>query len=92
MTDEPVERKRIEFKPDTDRIELDLFLDMMDGNQRALVQVMATCMVDEKGEYIPPDEARKVLGHLSIKQFRRVSDEFGNALRDYVIPPVSAAS
>lgn len=83
---------RIEFRPDTARIELDLYLDLMDGNQRALVQVMASCMVDEKGEYIPFDDARKILGHLSLEQFRHVSDKFGNALRDYVIPPVIAAS
>lgn len=78
---------KIRFVVDVERVTLDQTIGMQDGELRAMRDVLATCLVDENGEYVPFEQAQREIGALTLGQVREAANEFMAALRDGAVNP-----
>lgn len=61
-------------------------LSMQEGNERALIRVMAMFAVNEKGEPISPELAQKEILALSNRQYRALVNDFRTQLKEQAVP------
>lgn len=75
---------KLEIRVDAERlgemVTVDEFIAMQEGNIRVIVNVLANFCVNGSGGYMEHDEARAVLGQMTIKQLTEAAQAFaGNA-------------
>ena len=84
---------RVRF--DQERIEqlvtVDEFVGAIVGNFGTLVQVLSKMVIDEKDEYVDPEEGRKRIGKIPVGELRRLTEGMAKSLRDALVNPQSAS-
>lgn len=69
-------------------IEIERANDEKKGVQAATRAAMARCMVDEKGNQVPFEDAKRFLGSLSMKEVSAVSKKFQEAMLSQTLPQI----
>ena len=70
-----------------ERITVDDYLGMQEGDIKASVDVLSKFVQDDNGEYIPYDEAREIIGQIPMSELPAVMEEFSKAVQDAASPP-----
>ena len=65
---------------------------MDQGDADATTKAMATCLVDENGEFMPFQEAFDMLDDLSLEQMEDAATQFKAAVKDWAVPSPKDAS
>lgn len=75
---------KIRLKVDPDRITVDDVIALEDGNvkTRAARDLIAKFVVDETEQYLSDEEARKVIGRLSLAQLMEVGKVLGTKIQE----------
>ena len=74
---------KIKFKVDTDRLTFGDLLDMESAKLQAMAAVMVRCMVDDGENYLPEEEARKILRAIPLDELKDTADQFGKAMESF---------
>jgi hypothetical protein len=82
----------LRIQVDIDRVTVDDLIGIEDGKIRAVRDMLARLAVDEQGQPLPLDEAKRLVGSLSLRQLKQQSDAMMRALKDGAIPPASASN
>lgn len=77
-----VDRERV-----GERITVDDYLGMQDGDLKAAVETVSKFVVDDDGEYLSYEEGRRLVGKIPMDDLPAVVEEFNKALRNSVSPP-----
>lgn len=85
---ERIHQIEIDLSNAADEITVDEWLNISEGQQRAVVDVMARFVVKD-GKRIPYDQARGVLGNLSLRQFGEFVEMFRGAVQNSAVPPAN---
>lgn len=84
---------QIRLKVDDNRLTVDDLIALDEGTvskPRVMRDLMARFLVDEAGEYLPDDAARKAIGALTVTQLKKVIEQFTenvNALKIDAVNP-----
>ena len=70
-----------------ERITVDDYLGMQEGDIKASVDVLSKFVQDDNGEYLPYDEARAIIGQIPMNELPAVMEEFSKAVQDAASPP-----
>ena len=70
---------------------VDEFLQMQEGNIQAVIAVMSKFVLDEQGEYVTPEDGRKVIGSLTLAELKQAAGSFTQKVTDAAVPPESAS-
>jgi hypothetical protein len=81
---------KIEFKISKKRLKWKWLRQAADPNMST--EMMAACMVGPDGEYLEHDAAVAILDDLDMEEIERISKQFGAAVKDWTVPPPTAAS
>jgi hypothetical protein len=86
---------KVKFQIDPDRLTLNDWI-VLDGDARPLNirDMLARFMVDEKGNYLPEDRARREAGNIPVSQMKEVYAQFQEAwknIKDKAIPPAQGS-
>jgi hypothetical protein len=75
-------------------LELDTLIAMEEGQMttRACRDLVAVFVTDERGEYLPDDEAQKAAGKLRAVDLADVFDRITKEFRELAIPPATGSS
>lgn len=82
----------LRFKLDPERLTLDQLIGMQDGEYKAMRDVLAMSLVDNRGEFLTEDEAKKIIGGLKLSQVLETANEFIKQVRDTAVNPTSGES
>jgi len=81
---------KIEFQISKKRLKWKWLRNAANPNQAT--EMMAACMVGEDGEYLEHEEAVAILDELDVEEIEQISKQFGDAVKDWTVPPPSAVS
>jgi len=78
---------KIRLKIDPDRITIDDLIAIEDGSikTRAVRDLIARFIVDERGEFLEDEEAKKLVGKLTLTELLRVGAELGAKVQEMVV-------
>lgn len=87
----------IRFLATQERVErnitVDEYISMTEGNLKIMLNVMSKFVLGADGiSYMPTEEARKLLGALTILELKEAFSRFNQAQEDAIVPPGIAAS
>ena len=71
-----------------DRLTVDDVIAVEDGKMRGIREVFAKLAVDESGASLPLDEARILVGQLTLKQMKEQAEGLARSLKGSAVPPV----
>jgi hypothetical protein len=74
------------FKFDPARISVDEMIALEENKMRGYRDLLARSLTDESGEYIPFEDAVKVIGKLSLQELEQAAKKFQSAGKD-ALPP-----
>jgi hypothetical protein len=80
---------KLRFKLDPERLTLDQLIGMQDGEYKAMRDVLALSLIDERGEFLKDDEAKKTIGGLKLSQVLEAASEFVRQVRDAAVNPTN---
>lgn len=69
-----------------DFVEVDDLVGAEEGSFRAMRKLLATFLVNEDGEYVPVEEAEKVIGKLTVGQMKKKTKELFTKINDNAVP------
>lgn len=72
-------------------VTVDDYIAMSEGDVRTIKKVLSMFVAGEDGQYLPMDEAEKLIGKLSIKQMLDLGQSLGSDAEDTIVPKVSRA-
>lgn len=76
-----------------DLIELDQYFAVAyEDDAREMANILAHFVIDDNGNMLPFDEGRKLLGKLTLNEFKLAKEAFIRGAEDAVVPPPSEAS
>ncbi|RMD64622.1 hypothetical protein D6833_04120 [Candidatus Parcubacteria bacterium] len=86
---------KVIVRPNEERLNrcvtVDQMIAMQEGQFRAIRDVLAYFVVDESGRYVEDyEEAKRILGRLTIGELYELSEEFVGASEDIAVPPENA--
>ena len=89
--------EKVKLKIDENRITLDDLINLEEGDNstRFLRDLFSRFLVDENGEYLPEEEAVKVMGKLTLGDVMQVKEqfmEFIKGLQERAVPPEQGGS
>jgi len=70
-----------------EQVTVDEFLGAINGSFGTIVLVLSKMVVDEKDEYVDPDEGMKRIRKVTVGELRRLAEGVGKALRDTLVNP-----
>ena len=59
---------------------------------KGMRDLLARFVVDEKGEYLPDEAAKRTVGSVPVSQLQEIAGEFVKAFKDGVLPPENGGS
>lgn len=71
-----------------DRLTIDDMIALEEGKMRGIREVFAKLAVDEAGASLPLDEARILVGQMTLKQMKEQAESLGRSLKGSAVPPV----
>lgn len=71
---------------DRERLEIGDLVGMEEGNIKAQRDVLASCLIDDNGQYLDKEDAIKILNKLNAKQFSDLVFQFMDELRSLPLP------
>ena len=79
------------LKVDLDRLTLDDMIALDEGNAspRFLREFLSHCMIDEKGSFLPSEEAMAQAGQLSMSDVKRAVEQFSKEVDTESINPTT---
>jgi DNA-binding transcriptional regulator LsrR (DeoR family) len=83
----------INIKVDLDRFTLDDVIAMESRSAASLRDTIAKCLLDANGNFMETNEARKVIGGLTLRELQTVSAQFAQAMgaaKDDALPPIGS--
>lgn len=88
---------KVELKIDENRITLDdlIRLEEGDNSTRFLRDLFSRFLVDEDGDYLPMDEAVRVMGQMTMGDVLQVKEQFVafmSSLKERAVPPEQGGS
>ena len=86
---------QIRLKVDPDRLKWRDWKLIMKGrleDMEALQAIVSRFVTDERGEYLSEKEAIALLDELETPEIMQVFNEFGEAIRDLAVPPMSGSN
>ncbi len=69
---------------------VDEFIALQEGNMRIIKNVLSRFVVDENGQYLPEDQAKPLVGKLTLEQLQGVVSTFTGNVTDTLVPPVNS--
>ncbi len=75
-----------------DMVTVDEMIGLEDGKLRAIRDVLAKFVIGDDGKYLEVEEARKVVGQMTIAQLRDSAGEFTRLAENAAIPPENGAA
>ena len=89
--DQPVLRIKMERERLLDEVDLDTYIGVQEGDLKALREMVATFVVDEKGEYLEKAEGLKLVGKLKIRQLKDLQRSLVEGGEQAIVPPENGA-
>ena len=84
---------KINLLVDMDRLSefltVDDYLGISEGDVKAQIEALSKFVADENGNYLDPEEGRKVAGKIPIFALAEVVNDFMNLITDAASPPES---
>lgn len=89
MTEKEKPAVKVKFSQERieDTVTVEEFVGCLAGNFGAMVKVISKMVVDDKGEYITPDEGGKAIMTVTIKELKKLTDGIAKELRDALVNP-----
>ena len=81
------ETLKLKFVVDAGRITLDELINMQSGDLRAMRDVLAHCLVDETGEYVEYEEAKRSIGQIKLSEVKSTAAQFVEQLNADAVNP-----
>ena len=89
--EQPVLRIKMERERLLDEVDLDTYIGVQEGDLKALREMVATFVVDEKGEYLEKAEGLKLVGKLKIRQLKDLQRSLVEGGEQAIVPPENGA-
>ena len=77
---------KVDQKKLGDLVTVDDFIELQEGNIKTLLNVLSLFLVDGDGVPILKDEARKMLGKLTLNELKKASAGFTSAAENAAVP------
>jgi hypothetical protein len=77
---------------DADLLTVDDMIALEDGKVRGIRDVLARLAVDDQNKSLPFEDAKALVGRLSLRQLREHGESLGRALRDSAVTPRSGGA
>lgn len=81
----------IKIKVDTDRlsssITVDEYIEAEEGKIRGLRAVLSRFVVNDKGNFVPVEKAKRMLGRLTLEELSKLGTEFTQAVEESAAGP-----